>query len=50
MTVHTLQVDAVSGEQLDKMLRSFWELKSLGLEPFYDITQDPVRTVELKDG
>ena len=50
MTVHTLQVDAVSDEQLDKMLRSFWELKSLGLEPFYDITQDPARTVELKDG
>ena len=50
MTVHTLQVDAVAEEQLDKMLRSFWELKSLGLEPFYDITQDPACTVELKDG
>ena len=50
MTVHTLQVDAVSDEQLDKTLRSFWELESLGVEPLNDVTQNPPHTIELKDG
>ena len=50
MTVHTLQIDAVSDEQLDKTLRSFWELESLGVEPLNDITQNPPHTNELKDG
>ena len=31
MTIHTLQIGIVSEEQLDRTLRSFWELESLGV-------------------
>ena len=50
MTVHTLQIGS-SEDQLDKTLKSFWELESFGVEPLEDKTYDHlIHTVELKEG
>ena len=51
MTVHTLQIGSLD-EQLDQILmRSFWELESLGVELLNSMTNDhPTHTVELKEG
>ena len=40
MTVHTLQIGADPEEQVDNMLRSFWELESFGIEPVNDSIYD----------
>ena len=47
---HTLQIGS-SEEQLDKTLKSFWELESFGVEPLEDKSYDHlIHTVELKEG
>jgi len=50
MSVHTLQVGSCDN-QLDKTLRSFWELESFGVEPTKDESHDRlIHTIEFKEG
>ena len=52
ITTHTLWVEGVTNKELDTALRSFWELKSLGIQM---PTKDPVSdqfasTIQMKEG
>jgi len=52
MNTHTLLVEGITNKDLDKTLRSFWELESLGIE---EVSNDPVcdrftSTLQVKNG
>ena len=50
MTVHTLQIGSCD-DQLEKTLRSFWELESFGVvEPLKDEPFEQIHSIELKEG
>ena len=50
LIVHTLQIES-AGDQLDRTLKSFWELETFEVEPTENKTYDhPIHTVELKEG
>ena len=52
VNAHTLRVEGITNRELDKTMRSFWELESLGIE---EVSVDPVcdrftSTLQVKDG
>lgn len=52
MNTHTLLVEGITNKDLDKTLRSFWELESLGIE---EVSNDPVcdrftSTLQVRNG
>ena len=40
MIMHTFHMNSVEGAELDAVLRSFWELESLGIHGPDDLTYD----------
>ena len=51
LTVHTLHIGTGPNEQLDKTLKAFWELESLGIDLDNSTLQNhPILRVKLKDG
>ena len=52
MNTHTLRVEGMTNRELDKTLKTFWELESLGIE---EVSNDPVcdrftSTLQVKNG